>query len=98
MYKIFRTLGTPTEAIWPGVNQLKDYKGTLPSLKSQTASDSAPTMDSHDLDLLSTQSKFMIPAKEFQQKRLFCIHFSTRDSRFNIRRIMKISEREIESI
>lgn len=26
LYKIFQLLGTPSEAIWPGVSQLPDYK------------------------------------------------------------------------
>merc|ERR1711865_982237 len=29
LYKIFRTLGTPTEQTWPGVSRLPDYKPTL---------------------------------------------------------------------
>eukprot|EP01047_Picozoa_sp_COSAG01_P046712 COSAG01_NODE_4407_length_5056_cov_4.859794_7_plen_115_part_00 len=30
LFKIFRTLGTPTEAIWPGVSKLPDFKPTFP--------------------------------------------------------------------
>ena len=30
LFKIFRTLGTPTEATWPGVSQLPDFKDTFP--------------------------------------------------------------------
>lgn len=26
LYKIFQVLGTPSEATWPGVSQLPDYK------------------------------------------------------------------------
>jgi len=29
-FKIFQKLGTPTEAIWPGVNELPDFKPTFP--------------------------------------------------------------------
>jgi serine/threonine protein kinase len=29
-FKIFQKLGTPTEAIWPGVNDLPDFKPTFP--------------------------------------------------------------------
>eukprot|EP00929_Paragymnodinium_shiwhaense_P000586 TRINITY_DN100835_c0_g1_i1.p1 TRINITY_DN100835_c0_g1~~TRINITY_DN100835_c0_g1_i1.p1 ORF type:complete len:316 (+),score=102.19 TRINITY_DN100835_c0_g1_i1:81-1028(+) len=29
-FKIFMKLGTPTEAMWPGVNNLPDFKGTFP--------------------------------------------------------------------
>ncbi|XP_011188678.1 cyclin-dependent kinase 2 [Zeugodacus cucurbitae] len=30
LYRIFRTLGTPDENIWPGVTQLPDYKANFP--------------------------------------------------------------------
>lgn len=30
LFKIFKTLGTPTDKTWPEVTQLKDFKGTFP--------------------------------------------------------------------
>lgn len=30
IFKIFQKLGTPTEAMWPGINELPDYKPTFP--------------------------------------------------------------------
>lgn len=30
MFKIFRVLGTPTEATWPGISTLPDYKDIFP--------------------------------------------------------------------
>jgi len=30
LYKMFRTLGTPTDEEWPGVTQFKDYKAAFP--------------------------------------------------------------------
>ncbi len=30
LFKIFRVLGTPTDATWPGVSELPDYKDTFP--------------------------------------------------------------------
>ncbi|XP_050324085.1 cyclin-dependent kinase 2 isoform X2 [Bactrocera neohumeralis] len=30
LYRIFRTLGTPDENVWPGVTQLPDYKANFP--------------------------------------------------------------------
>lgn len=30
LYKIFQVLGTPSEATWPGVSQLPDYKASRP--------------------------------------------------------------------
>ena len=32
LFKIFRTLGTPTEATWPGVSELPDYKDSFPQV------------------------------------------------------------------
>ena len=31
LFKIFRTLGTPNEELWPGVSKLPDYKPTFPN-------------------------------------------------------------------
>jgi len=31
LYRIFRVCGTPTEAIWPGVSKLPDWKPTFPA-------------------------------------------------------------------
>lgn len=31
LYKIFRILGTPTEEIWPGVSNMKNYKNSFPN-------------------------------------------------------------------
>merc|ERR1712039_19253 len=30
VFKIFQKLGTPNEQIWPGVNELPDFKATFP--------------------------------------------------------------------
>eukprot|EP00047_Mylnosiga_fluctuans_P023403 m.137540 g.137540 ORF g.137540 m.137540 type:complete len:317 (+) comp9572_c0_seq1:766-1716(+) len=35
LYRIFRTLGTPTEATWPGVTALPDYRPTFPKWPRQ---------------------------------------------------------------
>jgi len=35
LYKIFSTLGTPNEAVWPGVSSLKDYKPVFPQWKAE---------------------------------------------------------------
>ena len=34
LFRIFRTLGTPTETSWPGVTQLPDYKPVFPRWES----------------------------------------------------------------
>ncbi|XP_065917916.1 cyclin-dependent kinase 1-like [Dysidea avara] len=35
LFKIFRTMGTPTNQVWPGVTDLTDYKSTFPKWNSQ---------------------------------------------------------------
>ena len=53
LYKIFRTLGTPTESIWPGVSSFKDYKPTFPNWHAQPLQKVVATQDESALDLLS---------------------------------------------
>ena len=36
LFKIFRTLGTPNEELWPGVSKLPDYKPTFPNWPQQS--------------------------------------------------------------
>ena len=54
LYKIFRTLGTPTEASWPGVSSLPDYKPTFPQWPGQDISKCCPGLDDVGLDLLAS--------------------------------------------
>jgi serine/threonine protein kinase len=51
LYKIFRTLGTPTELSWPGVSRLPDYKSTFPRWPATKLQDKMPTIDSFGIDL-----------------------------------------------
>lgn len=48
-----RTLGTPTEAVWPGVSLLKDYKSAFPKWQAAALNKVVPTTDPLALDLLS---------------------------------------------
>ncbi|KAK6057280.1 hypothetical protein COOONC_05203 [Cooperia oncophora] len=53
LFRLFRILGTPTEAEWPGVSQLPDYKPTFPKWKgSSLAEKMANYMDHDAIDLL----------------------------------------------
>ena len=52
LYKIFRTLGTPTEQTWPGVTRLPDYKQTFPKWPARPLSQRVPTLDAAGVDLL----------------------------------------------
>ncbi|XP_035229147.1 cyclin-dependent kinase 1-like [Stegodyphus dumicola] len=38
LFRIFRTMGTPTEDMWPGVTQLPDFKTSFPNWKSKSLS------------------------------------------------------------
>jgi serine/threonine protein kinase len=52
LFRIFRTLGTPDETLWPGVSKLPDYKPTnFPHWNAQPLS-SIVTLDPLGLDLL----------------------------------------------
>jgi serine/threonine protein kinase len=53
LFRIFRTLGTPTEETWPGVSQLPDYKPNFPKWKPQPLDKIVPQADHQALDLLS---------------------------------------------
>ncbi|XP_064458013.1 cyclin-dependent kinase 1-like [Ornithodoros turicata] len=52
LFRIFRTLGTPTEESWPGVAKLPDYKPTFPSWKDNILGSMISNMDSDAIDLL----------------------------------------------
>lgn len=52
LFRIFRTLTTPTEEDWPGVTSLPDYKPTFPSWKTNSLAQSVKQMDNTGLDLL----------------------------------------------
>lgn len=53
LFKIFRSLGTPNEKLWPGVSQLPDYKAVFPQWPSGSIERICPTgLDNKGLDLL----------------------------------------------
>lgn len=52
LFRIFRTLSTPTEELWPGVSKLPDFKQSFPSWRSNTLSTVMKNIDSDGLDLL----------------------------------------------
>nr|XP_012634307.1 cyclin-dependent kinase 3 isoform X1 [Microcebus murinus] len=52
LFRIFRTLGTPSEATWPGVTQLPDYKGTFPKWPSKGLEEIVPSLEPEGKDLL----------------------------------------------
>ena len=53
LFRIFRTLGTPTEAEWPGVSSLPDYKKEFPKWPRRSLRHVVPELDEIGIDLLS---------------------------------------------
>lgn len=53
LYKIFRLLGTPTEAVWPGISKLPDYNPEFPTWPRQKLTKMSGPMDPKAIDLLS---------------------------------------------
>ncbi|XP_032890184.1 cyclin-dependent kinase 1 [Amblyraja radiata] len=52
LFRIFRTLGTPNNDTWPGVETLSDYKNTFPKWKAGSLSQ-VKNIDQNGLDLLA---------------------------------------------
>ena len=53
LFRIFRVLKTPTDAVWPGVSQLPDYKVHFPSWNTKSLDEQMDGhLDKNGLDLL----------------------------------------------
>ncbi|NXD87876.1 CDK3 kinase, partial [Halcyon senegalensis] len=52
LFRIFRTLGTPTEETWPGVTQLPDYQWDFPQWARKEMKEIVPNLDQDGRDLL----------------------------------------------
>ncbi|CAO1616505.1 unnamed protein product [Sympodiomycopsis kandeliae] len=52
IFRIFRTLGTPTDESWPGVKTLPDYKSSFPQWSGVPLAKAVPALDEAGLDLL----------------------------------------------
>ncbi|CAN7993033.1 unnamed protein product, partial [Ixodes hexagonus] len=52
LFRIFRTLGTPTEETWPGVAKLPDYKASFPNWSENILRSLVTNMDKDGVDLL----------------------------------------------
>eukprot|EP01113_Clastostelium_recurvatum_P022403 TRINITY_DN2671_c0_g1_i2.p1 TRINITY_DN2671_c0_g1~~TRINITY_DN2671_c0_g1_i2.p1 ORF type:complete len:305 (+),score=71.09 TRINITY_DN2671_c0_g1_i2:177-1091(+) len=53
LYRIFRSLGTPNETVWPGVSELPDYQPHFPMWRPEPLSSVVDCTDPHALDLLA---------------------------------------------
>lgn len=52
IFRIFRTLGTPNDDTWPGVQSLPDYKTTFPQWGGIPLKQAVPSLDDTGIDLL----------------------------------------------
>ncbi|XP_052718148.1 cyclin-dependent kinase 2-like [Crassostrea angulata] len=58
LFRIFRTLGTPDESVWPGVSQLPDYKSSFPKWPQQSICSIVPHLTGDGLDLMAKMLKY----------------------------------------
>ncbi|XP_069761673.1 cyclin-dependent kinase 2 isoform X2 [Narcine bancroftii] len=58
LFRIFRTLGTPDDSIWPGVTTMPDYKPTFPRWIQQDLSKVVPPLDEVGRDLLAQMLQY----------------------------------------
>nr|QOY46749.1 cyclin-dependent kinase 2 [Ambystoma andersoni] len=56
LFRIFRTLGTPDEVVWPGVTSMPDYKSSFPKWARQEFSKVVPPLDDDGRDLLAVRT------------------------------------------
>ncbi|KNC97503.1 CMGC/CDK/CDC2 protein kinase [Spizellomyces punctatus DAOM BR117] len=68
IFRIFRTLGTPNEEIWPNVTTLPDYKENFPIWTAQNLAKVLPNLESEGVDLLSRLLVYD-PAQRLSAKR-----------------------------
>ncbi|NWH77392.1 CDK3 kinase, partial [Piaya cayana] len=80
LFRIFRTLGTPTEATWPGVTQLPDYKKDFPQWTRKEIKEIVPNLDRDGRDLL-VQLLLYDPSKRISAKAALDHQYFWRSSR-----------------
>lgn len=58
LFRIFRTLGTPDEDVWPGVTSLPDFKTSFPNWPAQDLSRVVPGLNNAGLELLGQMLEY----------------------------------------
>jgi serine/threonine protein kinase len=67
LFRIFRSLGTPDEDVWPGVSQLPDWKPAFPKWPKRSIKAAVPTLDDLGVDLLAKMLAFQ-PSKRISAR------------------------------
>jgi cyclin-dependent kinase 2 len=52
LFRIFRTMGTPDDEMWPGVTKLPDFKSTFPKWPQQNLASILKTIEPSGIELL----------------------------------------------
>ncbi|KAF9108217.1 Cyclin-dependent kinase catalytic subunit [Mortierella sp. AM989] len=68
LFKIFKIRGTPNERIWPGVQELKDWKSSFPQWGREPMGNVLPQLSPDGLDLISQMIEYD-PARRISAKR-----------------------------
>jgi len=58
LFRIFRTLGTPNDKVWPGVSKLPDYQPTFPQNPPQSLAKIFPMLEPAGIDLLEKMLQY----------------------------------------
>eukprot|EP00035_Acanthoeca_spectabilis_P021303 m.437497 g.437497 ORF g.437497 m.437497 type:complete len:293 (-) comp18117_c0_seq1:263-1141(-) len=67
LFRIFRVLGTPTEATWPGVSTLPDYKDSFPKWPVQPLATAIPGIEELGYDLMAQMLTYQ-PSQRISSK------------------------------
>jgi serine/threonine protein kinase len=59
LYRIFRTLGTPDETLWPGVTKLPEFKSSFPKWRRKGLDSVTGRLDVHGVDLVQVCDSFL---------------------------------------
>uniref|UniRef100_K3W7W6 Cyclin-dependent kinase 2 homolog n=1 Tax=Globisporangium ultimum (strain ATCC 200006 / CBS 805.95 / DAOM BR144) TaxID=431595 RepID=K3W7W6_GLOUD len=82
LYRIFRTLGTPDESVWPGVTKLRDYASTFPKWRKKEFNTLFPQLDEAGLNLLESMLRYDPAARISAKEALRHPFFDDVDSEF----------------